>query len=695
MYVPETLLLSPNFTFDDVFAALGINVPNLIFEINDSQDPEDWNIRLPSYKSNLASANAGQGALQHFKGVIRENCRRLLKGTATACEQAGAIFRTNAAFNDSELRNVIGEWVTENPVPLLGLADRELYHPNITNALIESARQFNGIGKDEDDEETKKVVKIDIEPWLSGNIKHLRDPTTNSPVQTAPMPSLTHLILSDDIALLEDKLDKAIPTGMIIIHGGPLTTKNFCDAVQNGQPIFIFKYTGSTADLACEMLKKVDTFLVKRRANPSARPEMPFKPNMPDNYRDPRWLEPFGIDYEIKICKMLNILIENFPDRYNPASVLLIDMFNTSEEKLQDQLTKTMSIVFEGIVELGGASAESRRLTYAWRLRHLLAYNADRQKRVADILEFLVILFTFGSTLVAVLYTFYTTDVVCGGGEDYSLKNGTCDLSDTSLEILQKLCLVLPLLATIFRGISAALNPMAKWSILKIGEIKTEGEIYMYRTKVGKYNPRKQTSASNASNAGNISSQGNNSATQQKKDKEDVGSQGINPRKMFSSALDAVWLDLAASDISKGALASPSEDSDPLEEINWRIKTSGSNLGMLKSTLTVSKMFDLDRPLNSRSGKRGEAPYRQQHSSNKKDERDVKKDTFKEFTDITTNPLSASGGGSMMRGRAKTNASVDSLNELEDDEVDSRSAIGSNQGSSHYGDDGIILKLCL
>ena len=154
-------------------------------------------------------------------------------------------------------------------------------------------------------------------------------------------------------------------------------------------------------------------------------------------------------------------------------------MFNTSEAKLQDQLTKTMSVVFEGIVELGGASAEGRRLTYAWRLRQLLAYNADRQKRISDILEFLVIFFTFASTAVAVLFTFYTTSVVCGDSDDYNLKENTCDLSNTTLHILERLCLALPLLATVFRGISSALNPDAKWSILKIGEIKTEGEIYM------------------------------------------------------------------------------------------------------------------------------------------------------------------------------------------------------------------------
>ena len=40
--------------------------------------------------------------------------------------------------------------------------------------------------------------------------------------------------------------------------------------------------------------------------------------------------------------------------RYDKNSVLQIDMFNTSEEELQDQLTKTMSAVFEGGGELGG-----------------------------------------------------------------------------------------------------------------------------------------------------------------------------------------------------------------------------------------------------------------------------------------------------------------------------------------------------
>jgi hypothetical protein len=37
-------------------------------------------------------------------------------------------------------------------------------------------------------------------------------------------------------------------------------------------------------------------------------------------------------------------------------SILQLNIVFQSEEKLQDQLTKTMSVVFEGMVELGGAS---------------------------------------------------------------------------------------------------------------------------------------------------------------------------------------------------------------------------------------------------------------------------------------------------------------------------------------------------
>ena len=387
---------------------------------------------------------------------------------------------------------------------------------------------------------------------------------------------MTHLILSDDINSISEKIEKAIPTGLIVIHGGINTTRLFCNAVQKGNPIFLFKYTGSTADLACEMLAKVDQFLQRKRSNPSARPEPPFKTDLPLNYSHPRWLHPFGRE-NIECCKQLNILIENFPDRYNPSSILRIDMFNTSEEKLQDQLTKTMSVVFEGVVELGGASAESRRLTYAWRLRHLLSYNAKRQKWLANILQAFIILFSLISTIAAVTYTYYAQveGINLIGSSGGSIFSST---GSKEMQVLLTLNLLLPLAVTILRGFYANLNPMAKYGVLKMGEIRVETEIYMYRTKVGKYNMRKVPTSQQSSSS-------NNKNQNKKEDKDDNTPVITNPRKLFSQSLDSIWLDLAGSDISKGALRNPPEGTDPLDDINSRILSNKREQQLLTQNL--------------------------------------------------------------------------------------------------------------
>jgi len=191
-------------------------------------------------------------------------------------------------------------------------------------------------------------------------------------------------------------------------------------------------------------------------------------------------------------------------------------------------------------------------LTYAWRLRQLLAFNALRQRFLADILEFLAILFTFCSTLAATIYIYFSTAVVCGPDAISDISD-VCHLSDNVFDVVLNLNLILPLLATVIRGISSSLNPLAKWGILKISAIKIESEIYCYRTKVGKYNPRKLNIASSSS-APTVSPSNApaNSGKKAEKDGESGGTaNNVNPRKVFSAALDAIWTDLAASDISK------------------------------------------------------------------------------------------------------------------------------------------------
>ena len=153
-----------------------------------------------------------------------------------------------------------------------------------------------------------------------------------------------------------------------------------------------------------------------------------------------------------------------------------------------------------------------------------------------------------------------------------------------------KLNLILPLLATVFRGIAASLNPLAKWSVLKTSAFRIESEIYMYRTKVGKYNPRK---ISNDNNNNNTNARGNqqirslNSKSKEANPEESTGPRTSqnNPRKTFSNALDNVWTDLTASDISKGSLISPPEDANPLEGINVRLEWTKNRKGLLNPSL--------------------------------------------------------------------------------------------------------------
>ena len=193
-------------------------------------------------------------------------------------------------------------------------------------------------------------------------------------------------------------------------------------------------------------------------------------------------------------------------------------------------MTKTMSVVFEGVSELGGQSAESRRLTYAWRLRYLLNYNSQRYKVRADVLQFLIIIFAFASTVASVLNNYYMI-----------FQSQKTEI----IWVFENLAFLLPLVNTLFNGINAALNPIVKSAVLKIASTKIETEIYLYRTKVGPYSLRGQ-----ASQKKDDKKKEKAKGKDEKKDKKKPVAQ--NPRKLFSSALEMVWTDLAASDISKG-----------------------------------------------------------------------------------------------------------------------------------------------
>ena len=130
-----------------------------------------------------------------------------------------------------------------------------------------------------------------------------------------PHPNGSHCIISDDLKLLEEKLERRIPTGYIIINGRAQATQKFCEAVQRGKPVFVFmvqeqtdvskykylqwylfnnlfidnliysfQHTGNAADLICDTLRLAKDFVIRRSVNPRAKPDKPFSVNLVESY---------------------------------------------------------------------------------------------------------------------------------------------------------------------------------------------------------------------------------------------------------------------------------------------------------------------------------------------------------------------------------------------------------------------------
>ena len=268
-------------------------------------------------------------------------------------------------------------------------------------------------------------------------------------------------------------------------------------------------------------------YVNKKRANRMAEPECPFPPvAFSSEYTFNGWLEKFN-DEEKDICVDMNVLIENWPDRFNETSVYVLDMFKDSEDDMQDYLTRTMAVAFEGTNELGDTSADNKRLTYAWRLRYKLLWNSKRFKFMSDVLMLLFIFFNLSSTLSAVMYVYFSqiNKSIISHAEDNMLLNAN---------------LLLPLVSTILRGILSVLSPTNKYHILKDAASQIESEIYMYRSKVGVYNPRKSL----INNA----------------DGDDVADDEP-PRKLFSAALDRIMATVSEGEFKSAAITAPTYNS--------------------------------------------------------------------------------------------------------------------------------------
>jgi len=329
-----------------------------------------------------------------------------------------------------------------------------------------------------------------------------------------------------------------------LVNGEVNSSKLFTKAIQESLPVVVLKYTGYTADIATQAIENAKWYNKRRKINKDIAPVCPYPDIIDKKYRHPKWLKPFDV-YHRNQCREANVFIENFPDNFNEASVYVMDMFEHSEDEIQDRLTQTMAVAFEGTKE-AGAGSDFKRVAYAWRLRYKLLFNAKKFRFQSDFLTTLVTIFILLSTWTAVLYTYFDT-------QSQPLINQ--DTDEYIMYMLLQCNLLMPLVATIIKGIFSILNPLTKCNALKDAAASIESEIYMYRAKIGKYNPRRAQASSTAG--------GQPSSTQQ-------------PRVLFSSAIEGILTTANDGDIKTASLENPSNMDRALDEANRRIKTNRS-----------------------------------------------------------------------------------------------------------------------
>ena len=422
IFIPSAYMKSPTFNIEALFDMMDVNMPNILFRVFQTPKAKNWNVCLPPSREFLAreqtflendseeeEEDGVSGPLKHYHGVLRENCKRLLLGTGLACKKAGAGFRITESWNPEAREDAVAGWITDDNranVLALGCADYKDYHPDIWKQLEEGM----SFAEEGDAEAVQllngaKDVIIDPEPFYNDEIEVTRDPKTKRIKGSFPHPGMTHLLLSDNLELLEKKLAEYVPWGLIMVNGSVAAADYYVQAIQQGLPTILFQYTGYTTDMAVKTYKKAKKLIAAKKHNPHALATRAFPDSMAPGHHLPKWLKPFDANH-ISDCQKLNILLENWPSKFNEDSVFIVDMFSTTEDELQDRLTQTMGVVFGPQHEVGGHMSESKRLTFAWRTRAKYLFNARKYKLQSDVLSALLVLFTLFSTVSAVVYTF-------------------------------------------------------------------------------------------------------------------------------------------------------------------------------------------------------------------------------------------------------------------------------------------------
>ena len=602
-----------------------LTMPQLLFNVSSGDVTQTWQFRKPAgYDLDSTFLKGQSGALteeqqgskiDHWRNVIRQKLTRVLANTAKAAGESGAVFCIDPSGYDAIGCYLAAGCTKGNTLLSIahGQSESGTYH--WYDDVIDQLKAPDGV--EEMDKELGVVVnrKETVEfndPWMDGDRLKYTSAELGAACEAAgldrdaymhhPSSAPTHYIVCESPVgkkIVEDILTKSIMSGEFIINGSFVgTAKRVANALQAERPLFIFQHTGGCADLASVLFDQVK--LVQRmfhnqqnqpaqkdkagREKPKPRLEdlmsmkLPFDPFQAENpeyvlHLDaeagrPR-IEFTGVvgnvekKSQYELMTHLNACFANFPSGVSPDARLVIDPFVQRGAALQDMISRTMVSAGGGNKdELNGEFADIKRLHLAWEMHGALTYAAEKQQKIAVIMQALIMVLSFATLAIAQIRsnaawffpalfdTLAAASVADGTARMLSEANATdttptdavCSSDGENQNIICQAseygAIVIPALVTLLITVRGRLDPDSKVLELKSGAARIETEIYKFRTRTGHYG--------RAALAGGGSEDG-------AEDGAGAGTGAMTARKKFEMTITAIWDGLLKSVVTEGS----------------------------------------------------------------------------------------------------------------------------------------------
>ena len=290
--------------------------------------------------------------------------------------------------------------------------------------------------------------------------------------------SATHYIIkSNDTD--EFNMETLGRSAFLYAHGDTRTYTRLRANIQQGKPIVMLHNSGGVVT-AFSWLQRV---MAHMRPPPDANKMRGPLKFLVANLSKANWVKDFGTPEVI----MMRTLAERAPHLFR-KNVVSVDILTESEEQTLEVISGCFALA-GGVPELGLGNAEVNVVFAAWNMHLILFKNAKRNWRLSIIFQTLSWTLAIVITTIAVTETFIQSYKSEWPNEEGLPLIQDEELMETVLFHLQRVTLILPIIAALLTTIASRMLWRDKWSVCIMAAEQLTAEIYKFRMVTLQYDP--------------------------------------------------------------------------------------------------------------------------------------------------------------------------------------------------------------